>query len=66
MSPSDIELWLRHPTTYWFITNLGTRFGNVDQLWRSVSTVESLHRLRGIAEVMDVINGMLKDPETFD
>lgn len=65
MQSSDIELWLRNETTQWFILNIGTRFGNVDQLWRSVSTVESLHRLRGIAEVLDVVNGMLKEPEAY-
>ena len=65
MSPSDIELWLRHPVSYWFIQNIEVRFGNVDQLWRGVTTVESLHRLRGIAEVTDTIHGMLKDPEAF-
>ena len=65
MTNSDIELWRREPVTQWFLQNLYTRFGNVDQLWRSVNTVETLYRLRGIAEVMDAINGMLKEPESF-
>ena len=66
MDSSDIELWLRDRTTQWFIANLGERYGGVDQQFRNATTIEGIFRLRGIAEVMDVVNGMLKNPETFD
>ena len=60
----DIELWRMDSTTQWFIDNLVTHFGNVREVdtWKHAANIE---RLRGIAAVMDLIDGLLTRPKDY-
>lgn len=61
----DIVSWSRSSITQSFREVLVRRFGAYDHEWKGATTLEELYRLRGKAEVLDFINTILTEPESY-
>lgn len=61
----QINDWLVDPTTIWFMYKIKERFGNVNTDWRHVKTIEELYKLKGNAEVVDLMQSLIKDPDSY-
>lgn len=65
-TPSEMRQWLRQPLTKWFFDQMTLKFGNLEVEWRALTTLEALSRNKGKADVLDHINQLITDPQSFD
>lgn len=65
-STSQMMAWTKQPITKWFLTQLQTKYGNLNTEWRTVTTLEGLQLNRGKADVLDTINALINQPDTFE
>ena len=62
----QMQAWSKQPITRWVLTQLQTKYGNLDSEWRALTTLEGLQFNRGKADVLDTLNALINQPDTFD
>lgn len=65
-SIAQMIAWSKQPITRWVLTQLQTKYGNLDTEWRAITTLDALQFNRGKADVLDTIQALINQPDTFE
>lgn len=65
-SIAQMLAWSKQPITRWVLTQLQTKYGNLDTEWRAITTLDALQFNRGKADVLDTIQALINQPDTFE